>query len=91
MLREEQKTDMKNNRIQIALLGLGTVGTGVYKVLESQKKEMLPKIGVELEIKKILVRNLEKAAAKVDLSMMNNIWQEFVEVKEIYIVIEVMC
>lgn len=90
MLREEQKTDMKNNRIQIALLGLGTVGTGVYKVLESQKKEMLPKIGVELEIKKILVRNLEKAAAKVDRSLLTNNWQEIVEDKEIDIVIEVM-
>lgn len=81
---------MKNNRIQIALLGLGTVGTGVYKVLESQKKEMLPKIGVELEIKKILVRNLEKAAAKVDRSLLTNNWQEIVEDKEIDIVIEVM-
>ena len=52
--------------IKIALLGLGTVGTGVYKVLKAQKEEMVRKLGAQVEIKKILVRNLEKAAAKVD-------------------------
>lgn len=31
--------------IKIGMLGLGTVGTGVYKVLKSQQKEMLPKLG----------------------------------------------
>lgn len=81
---------MRNNKIQIALLGLGTVGTGVYKVLESQKEEMLPKLGVELEVKKILVRNLEKAAAKVDRGLLTNNWREIVEDEEIDIVIEVM-
>ena len=31
--------------IKIGMLGLGTVGTGVYKVLKSQQEEMLPKLG----------------------------------------------
>ena len=35
-----------------SLLGLGTVGTGVYKVLKSQKEEMIPKLGSEIEINK---------------------------------------
>ena len=52
--------------IKIGMLGLGTVGTGVYKVLKSQQEEMLPKLGARVELKKILVRNVEKAAAKVD-------------------------
>ena len=38
-------------KINIALLGLGTVGTGVYKVLKSQQGEMPCKIGAELVIK----------------------------------------
>ena len=49
--------------IKIGMLGLGTVGTGVYKVLKSQQEEMLPKLGARVELKKILVRNVEKAAA----------------------------
>ena len=32
---------MEKKVIHAALLGFGTVGTGVYKVLEKQKKEMI--------------------------------------------------
>lgn len=78
-------------KIKIALLGLGTVGTGVYKVLKAQREEMPYKIGMELEIKKILVRNFEKAAKKVeDPSVLTNDWQEIVSDPEIRIVVELM-
>ncbi len=77
--------------IQVALLGLGTVGLGVYKVLQMQKEEMQHKIGTEIKIKKILVRNLEKAASRIeDPSVLTNDWQEIVNDDEIQIVIEVM-
>ncbi len=77
--------------IQVALLGLGTVGLGVYKVLQMQKEEMQHKIGTEIKIKKILVRNLEKAAGKIeDASVLTDSWQEIVNDDEIQIVIEVM-
>lgn len=82
---------MKDGKIQVALLGLGTVGTGVYKILENQKPEMLPKLGVELELKWILVRNIGKAASKVsDPSILTNRWQDIIEDESIDIVIEVM-
>ena len=44
---------MNENVIKAALLGFGTVGTGVYKVLKNQEKEMSAKIGCKVEIKKI--------------------------------------
>ena len=82
---------MKNNIIQVALLGLGTVGTGVYKVLHTQKEEMQPKLGVEIEVSKILVRNLEKAKAKVeDASVLTTNWSDILKDDTIDIVIEVM-
>ena len=43
---------MGENVIYAALLGLGTVGTGVYKVLKSQEAEMAQKIGKEIRIKR---------------------------------------
>ena len=55
---------MDKKIIRAALLGFGTVGTGVYKVLQKQKEDMIPKFGSQIEIKKILVRNLEKACCK---------------------------
>lgn len=82
---------MEKKTIQVALLGLGTVGTGVYKVLQSQREEMPFKLGATVEIKKILVRNLEKAAKKVeDASVLTNRWEEIIQDETIEVVIEVM-
>ena len=82
---------MENKVIKAGMLGLGTVGTGVYKVLKSQEPEMEAKLGAKVELKKILVRNLEKAAGKVDdPSVLTNDPKEILEDPEIEIVIEVM-
>jgi homoserine dehydrogenase len=77
--------------IHAALLGLGTVGTGVYKVIKGQEQEMEAKLGSQVKIKKILVRNLEKARAKVeDPSVLTNSWDEIINDPEIELVIELM-
>lgn len=82
---------MEGKTIYAALLGLGTVGGGVYKVLKSQEPEMENKLGVKVKLKKILVRNLQKAVGKVDdPGLLTNSWKEIVEDPEIGIVIEVM-
>lgn len=82
---------MENRVIKAGMLGLGTVGTGVYKVLKRQEAEMEAKLGAKVELKKILVRNLEKAASKVeDPSILTNDAREILEDPEIEIVVEVM-
>lgn len=82
---------MKKDVIQVALLGLGTVGGGVYKVMRLQKPEMEKKLNTVLNIKKILVRNLEKASRKVDdTSVLTTDWKEIIEDESIDIVIELM-
>ena len=58
---------MDKKIIRAALLGFGTVGTGVYKVLQKQKEDMIPKFGSQIEIKKILVRNLEKLLQRLKI------------------------
>lgn len=83
---------MENERvIYAALLGLGTVGTGVYKVLKMQEDEMAQKIGAVVKIKKVMVRNVQKAAEKLDdASLVTNNWQEIINDPEIKVIIEVM-
>lgn len=82
---------MSKKIIHAALLGLGTVGTGVYKVLKSQEEEMEQKIGAAVAIKKILVRNLKKAVAKLqEPELLTDSWQEILEDESIDIIIEVM-
>ena len=82
---------MSGKKIQAALLGLGTVGGGTYKILKRQREEMEAKLGAVVEVKKVLVRNLEKAAGKVeDPSVLTDNWQEILEDPQIQIVIELM-
>ncbi len=82
---------MEEKVIQIALLGLGTVGSGVYRIFQNQKEEMVSKLGASLSIRKILVRNVEKNAQKVDdPGLLTTDWKEILDDPQIGIVIEVM-
>ena len=45
---------MSERDVKAALLGFGTVGTGVYKVLKNQEEEMEAKIGCKVKIRKII-------------------------------------
>ena len=76
--------------IKAALLGLGTVGTGVYKVLGRQKEEIEKRTGARLELKKILVRDRKKTRKGVDASLLTDSWEEILADEEIQIIIEVM-
>ena len=77
-------------KIKIGLLGLGTVGTGVYKLIGRRADIMDKTIGAELEIKKILVHNMNKKREGIDPSLLTDDWREIVEDDEIQIVVEVM-
>ena len=76
--------------IKVGLLGLGTVGTGVYKLIGRRSEEMQQKTGAALEIKKILVHNMKKVRQGVDQNLLTDQWKEIIEDDEIQIVIEVM-
>ena len=77
-------------KIKIGLLGLGTVGTGVYKLIRMRSDVMERTIGAQLEIKKILVHNKNKKREGVDESLLTDNWKDILEDEEIQIVIEVI-
>ena len=82
---------MSEKVVNAALLGLGTVGTGVYKVIRNQEQEMTAKLGCQVKITKILVRNLEKAVKKVeDPSILTTNWDDIAGDPSIDIVIELI-
>lgn len=78
------------DKIKVAILGLGTVGTGVYKIIENQLSEFPYKIGSELEVSKILVKNAKKNREGVDMSLITDKWEDIINDSSIDIVIEVM-
>lgn len=82
---------MENKKtVKIGLLGLGTVGGGVYKLITRQKEEMESKTGAGIEIVKILVHNINKPRRGVPKELLTDNWREIIENDEIDIVIEVM-
>ncbi len=82
---------MSQEGINVALLGFGTVGTGVCKVLKSQESEMQKKLNTKLILKKILVRNVKKHADRVDdPAILTTSFDEILEDPKIQIVIELM-
>ena len=75
---------------KIALLGMGTVGGGVYEIIERQKEEMPFKIGAALEVAKVLVRSKAKYADKVPAEKLTDVWEDVINDDSIDIVVEVM-
>ena len=81
---------MNTKKIKVALLGVGTVGTGVYKLIQRRADVMVRTIGAEMEVSKILVHNLNKQREGIDASLLTDNWQEIVNDPEIQIIVEVM-
>ena len=79
-----------NKPIRIALLGLGTVGSGVYKLIHRRAQEMPQIAGAPIEISHILVRNTAKERPGVDSSLLTDNWTDIVNDPEVSIVVELM-
>ena len=75
---------------KIALLGMGTVGGGIYEIIEKQKEEMPFKIGAALEVVKVLVRNKAKYADRIPAEKLTDVWEDVIGDDSIDIVVEVM-
>lgn len=52
--------------IRVGLLGLGTVGSGVVKIIQDHQDKLMHQVGCPITIKKVLVKDLEKKR-EVDL------------------------
>lgn len=77
-------------KIHAALLGAGTVGSGVYKLAGMQSEDIVSKTGAELVIDRILVRNKSKKREGIPQELFTDNWQEILDDPRIEIVIEVM-
>ncbi len=80
--------------IHVGLLGLGTVGSGVYKLLDDHKQELEFQLGTKLIIDKILVNSLDKErlidGKVLDKQLFTTNAEDIFANKDIQIVIEVM-
>lgn len=77
--------------IYVGLLGAGTVGSGVIKILTDNAHDIEQKVGAPVQIKKILVRNPAKARnIDFDASLIVTNIDDILNDEDISIVVEVM-
>lgn len=77
--------------IEIGLLGFGTVGTGVYKLLELRREKIKKRTGFDVSIKKILVRNPQKQRNVLfEKNLLTTNPEDILLDKNIDIIVEVM-
>ncbi|MBB6215760.1 homoserine dehydrogenase [Anaerosolibacter carboniphilus] len=78
-------------KIKIGLMGFGTVGSGVWKIIQENRDKIIENCGYEIEVSKILVQDLAKkrddAIAK---EMFTDNPTDILEDENIEIIIEVM-
>jgi len=77
--------------IRVGMLGLGTVGTGVYKVLTQNADSITSRVGASISVEKIVVNNINKERnIKIAPGVMTNKVEEVLDNPDIDIVVEVM-
>ncbi|MDF2675190.1 MAG: homoserine dehydrogenase, partial [Clostridiales bacterium] len=78
-------------KVKIALLGLGNVGQGVWKILSQNKNEILMNCGYEIEISRILVRDMNKPrGVRVPKEILTTNVEDILNDEEIKIIVELM-
>ena len=77
-------------KIKAALLGAGTVGSGVVEVLKMNAKEITERVGAPIELKTVLVHNLSKKRPFLQGLNITDNYEEILADDEIKVVIELM-
>jgi homoserine dehydrogenase len=78
-------------KVSVGLIGLGTVGSGVVKILREKKSFLSGKIGVEIEIKKICDKDLStKRRVSVAPGLLTKNVRDIIDNPQIDIVVELI-
>jgi homoserine dehydrogenase len=77
--------------IKVGLLGLGTVGTGVVRIVEGHQEDLKSQVGSSIVIEKILVQNKSKQRAlHIDANKLTEDAWDIIRDPEIDVIVEVM-
>lgn len=88
-MEDSGKADKRT--MQIGLIGFGTVGTAVYQILQRSREELLHQTRVDLQVKRIAVRDLSKPRqVSVPEGILTDNPDELLNDPEIDIVVEVV-
>jgi homoserine dehydrogenase len=79
------------DQIGIGLAGLGTVGAGVFKHLQQNRVLIAERLGLELAVRRIAVRDVgKKREVQPSSKLLTNRWEDLVADPDVHIVVELM-
>lgn len=79
------------NNVSVGLLGLGVVGSGVIKIIQDHQEKLKHLLGVGVDVKGVLVRNIDKQREiEIDPTILTTNPDDILNNPEIDVVIEVM-
>ena len=88
---QERRRLRAGKPVQIGLLGCGTVGGGVLRLLGDNARYLGERVGVPLQVKRVLVRDLEKdRVPECDRAWLTTRADDVIDDPEIDLVVEVM-
>ena len=81
----------KKREIQVGLLGFGTVGTGILRIIQQHQEDFYYQTGCRIRVKKVLVQSMDKQRSlAVEEELLTLHADEILFDPEIDIVIEVI-
>ena len=90
-IARRQSWESNMEQVTLGLVGGGTVGGGVWQAIRRNGALMASRLGVELKIAKIAVRDLKKARhADIPRTVLTSDWRELVADPSIQVVVELM-
>lgn len=78
-------------KVKVAIIGGGTVGGGVYKAIKENGDLMASRVGCELEVNHVIVRDKKKKrAVKIPARLVSTDWEKAVTDPETDLVVELV-
>jgi len=77
-------------QVNLGIIGLGTVGSGVYDALQLNGDLLSSRIGASVRIGRIAVRSIKKVSPKIPRALLTENWRELISDPNIQIVAELV-
>jgi homoserine dehydrogenase len=78
------------DKVNVGLIGLGTVGSGVAKMLLSRRQFLARKAGIPLSLRRVSVRHSRRSRIGVDPRLITGSPREILQDPDIHVVVELM-
>ncbi|SIT75280.1 homoserine dehydrogenase [Edaphobacillus lindanitolerans] len=74
--------------VKAAILGFGTVGQGIYRIVNERKEQLAARTGAPIEIAAILVRNLERPRPDTPGVLVTDRFEDILAIPDLDVVFE---